>query len=75
MVTRFICAFILHLDLHKEVLQALTFSKYMLNHTENFKVPGSKTETSLFPCVLVFLMQGFTALFTEVINILLILAA
>ena len=34
MITRFVCAWLMHLECHKEVKQALAMFKYVLNHSK-----------------------------------------
>lgn len=73
-VTRFICVFLLHIQIQSEVRQALLMFKYMLNHPEKFKNYENHNPT-IISCFLIAIMQHATSILVEAINMLLILAS
>lgn len=64
MVTRYICAVILHLSIEGEVLQAISMMKFTLYRTGNWK--------SRIPMFCIASMQLTGAICTETINMILI---
>ena len=64
LIARFICAFLLHINLEPEVRQSINMIKYSNNHSSEFK---RKTAP-----LMISILQYTSAMFTEGINICLI---
>ena len=64
LITRFVCAIILHLQIAPEILQAINLMGFSINRTGN--------SNRKFPLFSIAMMQFIGALLTEIINLLVI---
>lgn len=55
-IMRFVCIFLLHVQLQGEISQCLAMFKYMLNHPENFI--NEKKQSTLFCCYFMVVLQA-----------------